>query len=74
MPEPKRFVYILKSIPNPAGFYVGVTSDIRARLVPHNQGLSPYTASHRPWKPLVVIEFEEEEPALRFDVTRMRKT
>ena len=60
---PKRFVYILKSIANPVEYYVGVTSNMPARLAAHNEGLSPHTASMRPWKSLVVIEFDEEAPA-----------
>ena len=34
---------------------------------PHNEGLSHHTSRHRPWRTLVVIEFDEEEPALRFE-------
>jgi putative endonuclease len=67
MPEPKRFVYILKSLPDPFMYYVGVTSDPRARLQAHNAGLSPHTAEHRPWRALVIVEFDEEGPALRFE-------
>jgi putative endonuclease len=63
----RRFVYILKSIDNPAQYYVGVTSDPIARLEAHNAGLSPHTVTHRPWRTLVVIEFDEEEPALKFE-------
>jgi putative endonuclease len=65
--DPKRFVYILQSISDPTQYYVGVTSDLFARLTAHNAGLSVHTAEHRPWKPLVVIEFDEEEPARRFE-------
>jgi predicted GIY-YIG superfamily endonuclease len=64
---PKRFVYILKSINAPAQYYVGVTSDLEARLQAHNAGLSPHTAAHWAWRTLVVIEFDEEEPALSFE-------
>ena len=67
MSQPKRFVYILKSVVSPSEHYVGVTSNVRARLDTHNEGLSTHTASHRPWRTLVVIEFDEEEPALRFE-------
>jgi putative endonuclease len=65
--DPKRFVYILKSLANPMQYYTGVTSDLQARLVAHNEGLSPHTAEFRPWRTLVVIEFDEEEPALEFE-------
>jgi putative endonuclease len=67
MAEPKRFVYILKSVAEPAQYYVGVTSNVAARLAAHNTGLSPHTADDRPWKTLVVIEFAGEAPALRFE-------
>jgi predicted GIY-YIG superfamily endonuclease len=64
---PKRFVYILKSICSPHEYYVGITSDPQARLAAHNDGLSPHTAPHRPWRALVVIEFDEEAPAIEFE-------
>jgi predicted GIY-YIG superfamily endonuclease len=58
-----RFVYILKSVDPPHEYYVGVTSNPGARLQGHNAGLSPATAKRRPWRTLVVIKFDEEEPA-----------
>ncbi len=67
VPLAKRFVYILKSTVTPHEYYVGVTSDPKARLAQHNDGSSPHTARHRPWKTLVVIEFDEEQPALEFE-------
>jgi putative endonuclease len=65
--DPKRFVYILNSLKQPGEYYVGVTSDPVARLEAHNAGLTPHTATHRPWRTLVVIEFSEEAPALEFE-------
>lgn len=67
MRGPKRFVYILKSIGEPREYYVGITSNMQARLADHNAGCSSHTADHRPWRTLVVIEFDEEEPALEFE-------
>jgi putative endonuclease len=64
---PKRFVYILKSINTPATYYVGVTSNVERRLQSHNAGLSPHTAEHRPWRRLLVIEFDDEAPAVAFE-------
>jgi predicted GIY-YIG superfamily endonuclease len=58
----KRFVYILKSILDPDEYYVGLTSDPEARLGAHNAGMCPHTAPHRPWRPLVRIESDEQEP------------
>ena len=67
MPAPTRFVYILRTIKTPPRYYVGVTADIEHRLESHNAGLSPHAAEHRPWRKLVVIEFDEEHPALQFE-------
>ena len=66
-PWRRRFVYIIKSITTPDEYYVGVTSDVASRLRAHNAGLSPHTSRNRPWKTLVVIEFDDEEPALAFE-------
>lgn len=67
MAQPKRFVYILKSIAKPDTYYVGVTSDVRQRLELHNAGLTTSTCRDRPWRTLVVIEFDEEQPACAFE-------
>jgi predicted GIY-YIG superfamily endonuclease len=64
----KRFVYIIKSERTPDEYYVGVTAEPDARLRAHNAGLSTHTAQYRPWRTLVLIEFDEEEPALRFEL------
>jgi predicted GIY-YIG superfamily endonuclease len=64
---PKRFVYILKSVNRIGTYYVGVTSDFERRLGAHNAGLSSHTAGARPWRSLVVVEFDEEMPALAFE-------
>lgn len=67
MAEPKRFVYILKSVNTAGAYYVGVTSDMERRLEAHNAGLSSHTAKARPWRRVVVIEFDEEPPAIAFE-------
>ena len=63
----KRFVYIIKSLSADCEYYVGVTSDFERRLEAHNAGLSTHTARYRPWRALIVIEFDEEKPALQFE-------
>jgi predicted GIY-YIG superfamily endonuclease len=67
MGVPRRFVCIIKSLVTPDEYYVGVTSNVELRLRAHNEGLSGHTSRHRPWRTLVVIEFDEEEPALLFE-------
>lgn len=63
----KRFVYLLESLGTPGRSYIGVTSDVRARLAAHNDGRSLHTARHRPWRLHVAIEFADEPTALRFE-------
>ena len=67
MSADRRFVYILKSLVARDEYHVGSTSDVEHRLRAHNEGLSHHTSRHRPWRTLVVIEFDEEEPALQFE-------
>jgi len=45
----KRFVYILRSEFDRDRHYVGVTSDVDARLEWHNHGPCGYTIENRPW-------------------------
>ena len=63
----KRFVYILRSERAPNRYYTGVTSNVPGRLTFHNAGLSVHTASGRPWRVIVSIEFDDEDRAIRFE-------
>jgi predicted GIY-YIG superfamily endonuclease len=63
----KRFVYVLRNADQSPRFYVGLSSNVEARLADHNMGRCPHTASHRPWQLHVVIEFPDETRALRFE-------
>ena len=63
----KRFVYVLKNADKNPHFYVGLTSDVTARLADHNAGHCPHTASRRPWQRHVVIEFSDQRTAVRFE-------
>ena len=62
---PKRFVYLIRNL-NSGRRYVGITSDVAARLGAHNAECCTSTARYKPREVLVAIEFAEEEPALRF--------
>lgn len=64
---PKRFVYILSSVAVPERHYVGLTSDVTARLAVHNSGGSLHTAKNRPWRLLAAVEFSDEQSAVRFE-------
>ncbi len=62
-----RYVYLLQSLSSPQERYVGITADFERRLAEHNAGQSPHTAKFRPWKPMVVIRFEDDLKAERFE-------
>ena len=62
-----KHVYLLRSVSTPHKKYVGMTANFQERLKQHNAGQSPHTAKHRPWKPVVVIRFEEDAKAEAFE-------
>lgn len=45
----------------------GTDSDIALRLADHNGGRSRHTATGRPWKFVVVVEFASERRAIEFE-------
>ena len=67
MPDDKRFVYVLKSAAPKPHFYIGLTSNVLARLADHNAGHCPHTARHRPWELHVTIELSDEARAVDFE-------
>jgi putative endonuclease len=63
----KRSVYILQSEDDPTRYYTGLTSDVSARLVAHNAGECSHTASGRPWRVILSVEFADGRRAARFE-------
>ena len=63
----RRLVYVLRNASATPQFYVGLTCDVNARLADHNDGRCPHTACRRPWMLHVVIEFSDEQTAIRFE-------
>ena len=63
----KHIVYVLKNSEDTSRYYVGLTSDAQARLDDHNAGRCPHTARYRPWQLHVLIEFQDEARAMRFE-------
>lgn len=62
-----RYVHLLKSIPFPDESYVGMTSDLRARLRVHNAGDSIHTSKYRPWALVLYVAFADEHRAIAFE-------
>jgi predicted GIY-YIG superfamily endonuclease len=52
---------------SPQKRYIGVTSDVGARVSGHNAGQNRSTAPWKPWSIDVTIEFRTERMALRFE-------
>jgi predicted GIY-YIG superfamily endonuclease len=67
MRAPLTTVYVLRSTPAPARYYVGLTSDLKRRLETHNSGGSQHTAALRPWELVTSIEFASEASAAAFE-------
>ena len=67
VPQIKRTVYVLRSTSEATRHYVGLTSDVAARVAAHNGGHSDYTAHHRPWRLVASVEFADESSAVRFE-------
>lgn len=63
----KRFVHIIRSVSDPGRRYVGLTSNLAARLDAHNAGQNRSTARWRPWAVEVCVEFKTEALAVRFE-------
>lgn len=62
-----KYVYLLRSIPQPDQRYIGVTSDLQARLQMHNAGRSSHTSKYRPWVLITYVYFEDDLRAIEFE-------
>ncbi len=60
------YVYILAS-EDGAHHDVGITQELRGRLVKHNAGHVPHTAKYRPWRLKTYVAFSESEQAWEFE-------
>lgn len=62
-----HYVYLLVSVNDPSQRYIGVTSDLRARLQKHNSGKSRHTSKHAPWRLVTYIAFSNRAQAEAFE-------
>ncbi len=62
-----HYVYILVSVTNPAHHYIGLTTNLTARLKKHNEGGCPHTSMHRPWHLETAIAFRCKKKASAFE-------
>jgi len=61
------YVYMIQSVNDQNQKYVGYTLDFHKRLVEHNSGSSLHTKQYKPWKKVIVIEFEDQLKAMKFE-------
>ena len=54
-----RYAYLIQSIPLPAQRYIGLTSNVAGRFKTHNEGGSPNTSKHKPWKLIMRVAFTD---------------
>jgi len=61
------YVYILQSERNTERFYTGYTTNLKKRLIKHNNGEVPHTSKFKPWKVKTAIAFTDNDKALAFE-------
>jgi putative endonuclease len=61
------YVYILQSKSAPNQRYIGLTRDLKKRLVDHKDGRSPHTAKFAPWLMVAYLTFVAEDTAVAFE-------
>ena len=62
-----HYVYILRSENEPDRHYVGVTGDLKDRLIRHNAGAVSHTAKYAPWRIKTYLAFENKDRAFEFE-------
>lgn len=62
-----KYVYILQSETTIDHFYVGLTDDLRARILKHNAGEVSHTAKYGPWRLKTYVAFSDERKAAEFE-------
>lgn len=61
------YVYILRSLKQEGAIYIGLTSDLKARLKSHNSKQNLYTKRHAPWEIETYIAFTTAQDAKDFE-------
>jgi predicted GIY-YIG superfamily endonuclease len=62
-----RYVYILESLAEADRFYVGMTSDLKARIKKHNAREVSHTSKFAPWRIKTYVAFSDDQQALQFE-------
>jgi predicted GIY-YIG superfamily endonuclease len=62
-----KFVYLIRSKSHPKQNYIGITSDLKKRLIVHNSGGSVHTSKFKPWELVTYVGFSNASKALEFE-------
>jgi len=61
-----KYVYLIQSTSHPEQRYIGLTSDLKKRLIAHNEGRSPHTSKFKPWRLVTYFGFVDDAKAIDF--------
>jgi predicted GIY-YIG superfamily endonuclease len=61
------YVYLIGSVHQRKQHYVGMTRDLKQRLIDHNEGKSPHTRKFKPWHLIAYTGFVDESTASDFE-------
>jgi len=62
-----HYVYILNSQNHPERHYIGLTTNLRARLEKHNAGAVSHTSKFTPWLIESAVAFSDKSKAIAFE-------
>jgi predicted GIY-YIG superfamily endonuclease len=62
-----HYVYLIESIAFPRERYVGLSADLKTRLIDHNAGKSAHTSKFKPWRLVTYLAFSDRTKAEEFE-------
>jgi predicted GIY-YIG superfamily endonuclease len=61
------YVYLIESLSSKDQRYVGMTGNLKQRLLEHDAGKSSHTAKFKPWRLITYIAFTDRAKASAFE-------
>jgi predicted GIY-YIG superfamily endonuclease len=61
------YVYLIESLSAHGRRYVGLTTNLKQRLLEHNAGKSAHTSKYLPWRLVTYIAFSDRSKAESFE-------
>ena len=63
-----HYVYLIQSQSAPTQRYIGMTSDLRARIARHNDNEVSHTSKFQPWTLVTYVTFSSRKQAAEFEL------